>query len=77
MVEGDFTYAVGGWEEPLLEGRYHAFGFMLVAGSNVDGAVAAGEEVGGFYSDAGGAAVWRRDILATGICRYLGQKRCS
>lgn len=77
MVEDDFTYAVGGWEEPLLESRYHAFGFRPVAGSNVDGAVAAGEEVGSFYTDAGGAAVWRRDILATGIRRYLGQTRCS
>lgn len=56
-MEGDFANAVGGWEEPLLEGRYYFFGFMLIAGSNVDGAVTAGEEVGGFYADTGGGAI--------------------
>lgn len=57
MVEADFPRAVGGWEEPLLESCYNAFGLGLVTGSNENGAVAAGKEVGGFYADTGGAAV--------------------
>lgn len=58
---------MGGWEEPLLEGRYNAFSLGLITGSNVNGAVAAGKEVGGFYADTGGAAVLGVGVLAVGI----------
>lgn len=68
MVKGDFANAVGGWEKSLLEGRYYFFGFMLVAGSNVDGAIATGEEIGGFYADTGGGTISGGGILASGAC---------